>query len=55
MVSQNSAAHTRRHWSVYFHNKDCKPDPRDVKGFAEFFARHKNGLASEREAVKSLQ
>ena len=32
-----------------------KPDPRDVKGFAEFFARHKNGLAIEREAVKALQ
>jgi sugar (pentulose or hexulose) kinase len=31
-----------------------KPDPRDVKGFAEFFARHKKGLAIEREAVKSL-
>jgi sugar (pentulose or hexulose) kinase len=31
-----------------------KPDPRDVKGFADFFARHKKGLAIEREAVKSL-
>jgi sugar (pentulose or hexulose) kinase len=31
-----------------------KPDPRDVKGFAEFFARHTNGLAIEREAVKAL-
>jgi hypothetical protein len=25
-----------------------------VKGFAEFFARHKKGLAIEREAVKAL-
>ena len=31
-----------------------KPDPRDVRGFAEFFARHKKGLAVEREAVKAL-
>jgi hypothetical protein len=31
-----------------------KPDPRDVKGFAEFFARHEKGLSVEREAVKSL-
>ena len=31
-----------------------KPDPRDVKGFAEFFARHEKGLAVEREAVKAL-
>jgi sugar (pentulose or hexulose) kinase len=31
-----------------------KPDPRDVKGFAEFFARHRKGLAIEREAVKAL-
>jgi sugar (pentulose or hexulose) kinase len=35
--------------------KPVKPDPRDVKGFAEFFARHKQGLAIEREAVKALQ
>jgi sugar (pentulose or hexulose) kinase len=35
--------------------KPVKPDPRDVKGFAEFFARHTKGLAIEREAVKSLQ
>jgi sugar (pentulose or hexulose) kinase len=32
-----------------------KPDPRDVKAFAEFFARHKKGLAIEREAVKALK
>jgi len=31
-----------------------RPDPRDVKGFAEFFARHRRGLAIEREAVKAL-
>jgi sugar (pentulose or hexulose) kinase len=31
-----------------------EPDPRDVKGFAEFFARHRKGLAIEREAVKAL-
>jgi sugar (pentulose or hexulose) kinase len=31
-----------------------KPDPSDVRGFAEFFARHKKGLAIEREAVKAL-
>jgi hypothetical protein len=30
------------------------PDPRDVKGFDEFYARHRRGLAIEREAVKSL-
>jgi sugar (pentulose or hexulose) kinase len=35
--------------------KPVKPDPRDVQGFAEFFARHKNGLAIEREAVKALR
>jgi sugar (pentulose or hexulose) kinase len=31
-----------------------RPDPRDVQGFAEFFARHKKGLAIEREAVRAL-
>ena len=30
------------------------PDPRDVKGFAAYYARHRNGLAIEREAVKAL-
>ncbi len=30
------------------------PEPRDVAGFAEFFARHARGLAIEREAVKAL-
>ena len=31
-----------------------QPDPRDVQGFAEFFARHRMGLAIEREAIRSL-
>ena len=30
------------------------PDPRDVEGFNAFYARHRKGLAIEREAVKSL-
>ena len=30
------------------------PDPRDVEGFSAFFARHRKGLAIEREAVKAL-
>lgn len=34
--------------------KPVRPDPRDVSGFEEFFARHKKGLAIEREAVKAL-
>ena len=34
--------------------KPVRPEPRDVKGFAQFFARHKKGLAIEREAVKAL-
>jgi sugar (pentulose or hexulose) kinase len=34
--------------------KPVRPDPRDVRGFAEFFARHTQGLAIEREAVKAL-
>ena len=41
-------------WIAKSIGKPIKPDPRDVKGFAEFFARHKNGLAIEREAVKAL-
>jgi sugar (pentulose or hexulose) kinase len=32
-----------------------QPDPRDVKGFNEFFARHREGLAIERQAVQSLR
>jgi sugar (pentulose or hexulose) kinase len=31
------------------------PDPRDVMGFAEFFARHAKGLSIEREAVQALR
>jgi sugar (pentulose or hexulose) kinase len=31
-----------------------KPDPRDVQGFEEFFARHRKGLAIEREAIEAL-
>ncbi|MBN1607884.1 MAG: hypothetical protein JW940_14700, partial [Polyangiaceae bacterium] len=34
--------------------KPVQPDPRDVKGFAQFFSRHRKGLAIEREAVKAL-
>jgi sugar (pentulose or hexulose) kinase len=34
--------------------KPVPPDPRDVQGFAEFFARHRDGLAIEREAVRAL-
>lgn len=34
--------------------RPVRPDPRDVQGFAEFFARHRRGLAIEREAVKAL-
>jgi sugar (pentulose or hexulose) kinase len=30
------------------------PDPRDVTGFNMFFARHRRGLAIEREVVKAL-
>jgi sugar (pentulose or hexulose) kinase len=35
--------------------KPVKPDPKDVAGFAEFFARHREGLAIERAAVKALK
>jgi len=35
--------------------KPVRPDPRDVRGFSEFFARHTQGLAIEREAVKALR
>ncbi|HEY4752553.1 MAG TPA: FGGY-family carbohydrate kinase, partial [Candidatus Limnocylindrales bacterium] len=31
-----------------------RPDPRDVQGFNAFFARHRKGLAVEREAVRVL-
>jgi sugar (pentulose or hexulose) kinase len=30
-----------------------EPDPRDARGFAEFFTRHTKGLAIEREAVEA--
>ncbi|MBN2715954.1 MAG: ATPase [Deltaproteobacteria bacterium] len=32
--------------------KPVNPDPQDVKGFTEFFSRHSQGLAIEREAIK---
>ncbi len=35
--------------------KPFEPDPRDVQGFAEFFARHEQGLAIERAAVQALR
>jgi sugar (pentulose or hexulose) kinase len=35
--------------------KPVDPDPRDVTGFAEFFARHQKALAVEREAVRVLR
>ncbi len=35
--------------------KPVRPDPREVKGFSEFFARHRQGLSIEREAVKALR
>ena len=34
--------------------KPIEPDPGDVAGFEEFFARHTRGLAIEREAVNAL-
>lgn len=34
--------------------KPVAPDPRDVQGFADYFARHRRGLIIEREAVKAL-
>jgi sugar (pentulose or hexulose) kinase len=34
--------------------KPVHPEPEDVRGFSEFFARHAKGLAIEREAVKAL-
>jgi sugar (pentulose or hexulose) kinase len=35
--------------------KAVRPEPRDVAGFREFFARHQRGLAVEAEAVKALR
>ncbi|RYZ05370.1 MAG: ATPase [Myxococcales bacterium] len=34
--------------------KPIRPDPADVRGFDEFFARHRRGLAVEREAIRAL-
>jgi sugar (pentulose or hexulose) kinase len=34
--------------------RPVQPDPRDVKGFAEFLARHGKGLAVERAAIEAL-
>ena len=34
--------------------RPLEPHPQDVRGFAEFYARHRRGLAIEREAVRSL-
>ncbi|HET7540881.1 MAG TPA: FGGY-family carbohydrate kinase [Polyangiaceae bacterium] len=34
--------------------KPVEPDPRDVQGFADFFALHSKGLAIERAAVEAL-
>jgi sugar (pentulose or hexulose) kinase len=31
-----------------------QPDPRDVEGFGEFYARHNRGLAIERAAIEAL-
>ena len=31
------------------------PDPRDVEGFSAFFARHRAGLAIERQAITSMR
>jgi sugar (pentulose or hexulose) kinase len=41
-------------WIARSIGKPVEPNPLDVKGFEEFFARHKKGLAIEREAVKAL-
>ncbi len=35
--------------------KPVQPNPRDVAGFAEFFERHKKGLAIERAAISALE
>ncbi len=34
--------------------KPVAPEPRDVKGFTEYFARHRRGLEIERAAVEAL-
>jgi sugar (pentulose or hexulose) kinase len=35
--------------------KPVPPDPRDVAGFAEFFARYRRGLAVEAKAIEALR
>jgi len=35
--------------------KPVRPEPRDVEGFRQFYARHRKGLAVEAEAVKALR
>jgi sugar (pentulose or hexulose) kinase len=35
--------------------KPVQPDPQHVAGFAEFFERHKKGLAIERAAIQALE
>ncbi len=35
--------------------KPVQPDPQHVAGFAEFFTRHKKGLAIERAAIQALE
>jgi sugar (pentulose or hexulose) kinase len=42
-------------WIARSIGKPVRPDPRDVQGFADFFARHGKGLAIEREAVEALE
>jgi sugar (pentulose or hexulose) kinase len=42
-------------WIAKSISQPVKPDPRDVDGFAEFFARHTRRLAIERAAVETLR
>jgi sugar (pentulose or hexulose) kinase len=35
--------------------RPVRPDPHDVEGFRQFYARHRKGLAVETEAVKALR
>jgi sugar (pentulose or hexulose) kinase len=41
-------------WVAGSMGESIAPDPRDVEGFSAFFARHRAGLAIEREAVATL-
>ena len=41
-------------WVAGSMGESIAPDPRDVDGFSAFFARHRAGLAIEREAVAAL-